>query len=389
MTKIGPSALPETTCIRINTSVALRRRSRLVAALLGILLGGFGAHRFYLGYRRTAVLQITVTICTLGVGAVWGAVEGWLILLGRFARDAQGACLTQRTEVQLLAASLGSLTVHAGTALGAVWLSHHYGPLLMPPPSGVDSAAVALSMPAASAEPIPEEIEVSVEPLPEIEREPLQELEATPVTAAQRAEPAEPTRAEPVQAESMQPELSAGRTETEPLAGPGPTQRTAAQSQPAPAMRGESPIASPPPLPKAQQAATVSPPAKTPAQVKPTTAESLRASEASAASVASQENRGFDTDALPSKVEFPRPVYPPELRRRGITGLVKLRVRVGVDGRVRAASVYRTSGHAAFDRAALDVIRRWRFEPARQAGVAVEMEIAVPIRFTIEAQTRD
>jgi protein TonB len=101
--------------------------------------------------------------------------------------------------------------------------------------------------------------------------------------------------------------------------------------------------------------------------------------------MASRESRGFDTDSLPQKLDFPQPVYPPELRRRGITGLVKLRVRVGADGRVKRASVFRTSGYQAFDRAALEAIGRWRFEPARRGGVAVEMEIAVPIRFVIEA----
>jgi hypothetical protein len=70
-------------------------RSRLVAGLLGVLLGGFGAHRFYLGYPRQGVLMILVTLVTLGIGALWGLVEGVLILAGAsaFRSDATGVPL--------------------------------------------------------------------------------------------------------------------------------------------------------------------------------------------------------------------------------------------------------------------------------------------------------
>jgi TM2 domain-containing membrane protein YozV len=70
-------------------------RSRLVAGLLGVLLGGFGAHRFYLGYPRQGVLMVLVTLVTLGIGAVWGLIEGVLILVGSsaFRSDADGVPL--------------------------------------------------------------------------------------------------------------------------------------------------------------------------------------------------------------------------------------------------------------------------------------------------------
>jgi TM2 domain-containing membrane protein YozV len=57
-------------------------KSRLVAGLLGIFLGGFGVHRFYLGYTGIGVVQILVTIVTFGLGSVWGLIEGILILFG-------------------------------------------------------------------------------------------------------------------------------------------------------------------------------------------------------------------------------------------------------------------------------------------------------------------
>ncbi len=64
-------------------------RSKVVAGVLGILLGGLGVHRFYMGYIGIGILQILVTLCTYGVGSVWGLVEGILCLTGHM-RDVDG-----------------------------------------------------------------------------------------------------------------------------------------------------------------------------------------------------------------------------------------------------------------------------------------------------------
>ena len=61
-------------------------------------MGAFGVHRFYLGYNTIGIIQILVTvvggIITCGVGwlagAIWGLVEGILILTGSINQDAQG-----------------------------------------------------------------------------------------------------------------------------------------------------------------------------------------------------------------------------------------------------------------------------------------------------------
>lgn len=67
------------------------RKSKLAAGLLGIFLGAFGVHRFYLGYTTIGVVQIIVTICTFGLGGVWGFIEGILIVAGTtITTDAQG-----------------------------------------------------------------------------------------------------------------------------------------------------------------------------------------------------------------------------------------------------------------------------------------------------------
>lgn len=69
----------------------------MVAGLLGILLGGFGAHNFYLGHTNKAIIQIVVTFFTCGLGSLWGLIEGILILVGHegFTTDSLGRPLAE------------------------------------------------------------------------------------------------------------------------------------------------------------------------------------------------------------------------------------------------------------------------------------------------------
>ncbi|BAS31345.1 hypothetical protein C1G86_0248 [Dehalococcoides mccartyi] len=66
------------------------RKSRIAAGLLGIFLGSIGVHRFYLGYVGIGIAQIIVSFVTLGIGSIWGFIEGILILTGSFKNDAKG-----------------------------------------------------------------------------------------------------------------------------------------------------------------------------------------------------------------------------------------------------------------------------------------------------------
>ena len=70
----------------------LSDKSKVVAGLLGILLGGFGAGRFYTGHTSLAVGQLLVTIFTCGLGHFWGLIDGIMILVNG-GTDAQGRVL--------------------------------------------------------------------------------------------------------------------------------------------------------------------------------------------------------------------------------------------------------------------------------------------------------
>jgi len=85
-------------------------KSRIVAGLLGILLGGLGIHNFYLGYTSKGIIQLVLTIVGyffwfgfyssfsifyfgwffFGIAGLWGFIEGILILVGQMNTDANG-----------------------------------------------------------------------------------------------------------------------------------------------------------------------------------------------------------------------------------------------------------------------------------------------------------
>ena len=72
-------------------------KSKMAAGLLGIFLGGFGVHNFYLGYTGKAVAQLLITVLSCGmlseVSIIWGLIEGIMILCGNINTDADGVPL--------------------------------------------------------------------------------------------------------------------------------------------------------------------------------------------------------------------------------------------------------------------------------------------------------
>ena len=61
-------------------------KNKTVAGILGILLGAFGAHKFYLGYTKEAVIMLAVSLvgACIAVGpavmGIIGLVEGIMYL---------------------------------------------------------------------------------------------------------------------------------------------------------------------------------------------------------------------------------------------------------------------------------------------------------------------
>lgn len=77
--------------------------------------------------------------------------------------------------------------------------------------------------------------------------------------------------------------------------------------------------------------------------------------------------------------------YPDASRRAGEEGITGVRVTVGVDGRVSACSVTRSSGFSRLDERACQIAeRRWRFKPATQNGQPVEATINRNYRWQLQ-----
>ena len=53
---------------------------KVVAGILGILLGGLGIHKFYLGYTKEGIIQLVIGVVTCGVGGIIGLIEGIIYL---------------------------------------------------------------------------------------------------------------------------------------------------------------------------------------------------------------------------------------------------------------------------------------------------------------------
>ncbi len=84
---------------------------------------------------------------------------------------------------------------------------------------------------------------------------------------------------------------------------------------------------------------------------------------------------------VPIPGQTPAPEYPPAAMRSGDQGTVLVRVEVGADGVPTSVEVAQRSGSRDLDRAAVNAVRQWRFQPAQRDGQAVAGAVTVPIDF--------
>lgn len=89
------------------------------------------------------------------------------------------------------------------------------------------------------------------------------------------------------------------------------------------------------------------------------------------------------------QIEQPTPLYgevpieyPLELWDQDVEGSTLLKVRVTDTGGVDSVVVVESSGHPAFDAAAIEGARELRFRPARKKGRRIEVWARVPVHFS-------
>ncbi len=77
--------------VAATETAGISPRDQLAAALLGIFGGAWGLHRFYLGDSTGGIIRIVASLTC--IGALWGIIEGFMLLGAKPAKDAKGRTL--------------------------------------------------------------------------------------------------------------------------------------------------------------------------------------------------------------------------------------------------------------------------------------------------------
>lgn len=78
-----------------------------------------------------------------------------------------------------------------------------------------------------------------------------------------------------------------------------------------------------------------------------------------------------------------KPRYPESARRKKAQGTSLLRLLVLDNGTVGEILVEQSAGHPDLDSAAVEAVKKWRFEPARDDGRPIAIWVRLPVRFEL------
>ena len=84
----------------------------------------------------------------------------------------------------------------------------------------------------------------------------------------------------------------------------------------------------------------------------------------------------------PTKTRDASPIYPDIARQARIQGIVILEAIIDPQGNVTNVRVLRSI--ALLDQAAIDAVRRWKYEPTLLNGVPVPIVMTVTVNFTLQ-----
>jgi periplasmic protein TonB len=283
-----------------------------------------------------------------------------------------------RIALRQLLPATASVLIHL-SIVGIISLATGFGPTRIPV---LIAELVVVEPPPAVVEP--------PRPTPPVvqDRRPLTppKLVRTPPPVLQPPTPPKAEAEPPLPATPEPPRVVA--PEPPPVATPEPEPPRAAPSEPAPAPM-PAPVAAPnasrpltgPSVTAAPDPGATSftlPASPTPPPPAGAAPPSTRPSAAAAIPSGSVTQR-----AIPRGGYQYRPTYPASARNLGVQGTTLLHVLVADDGRVAEVVVKQSAGHADLDRAAIDAVRRWRFEPARRGTEPVEMWVQLPFEFRL------
>jgi protein TonB len=78
------------------------------------------------------------------------------------------------------------------------------------------------------------------------------------------------------------------------------------------------------------------------------------------------------------------PVYPPDAKAAGISGIVKLQAVIGTDGQVEKLKV--VDGPPELQQAALDAAKTWKYRPHLLNGQPIEFETTINVDFSLDRE---
>ena len=132
----------------------------------------------------------------------------------------------------------------------------------------------------------------------------------------------------------------------------------------------ETPVAMDEPLPEVQFDEPVTPPAETPIE------------QSASAISATPATTGAPAQDLKTSKRV-EPAYPSASRRAGEEGTVRLKVLVDESGRPREVQVAKGSGFARLDEAAIEAVKKWRFQAATDGSKPITAWTQVAITFKL------
>lgn len=98
--------------------------------------------------------------------------------------------------------------------------------------------------------------------------------------------------------------------------------------------------------------------------------------------LAKEEPAPVRTNAVRKK--YVAPEYPVLAERRQIEGRVELELTIDTTGKVKDVAVRRAEPRDTFDRAAIEAVRKWEYQPAQVDGEPVETRTLVAIDFNLD-----
>ena len=377
--------------------------SKATAGVLGVFLGAFGVHRFYLGYRWTALLQCGLTLVSLGLAGFWGTWEGLMILMGRLRQDAMGRPLRStrlahvparcprvavmhyrhsRNSPWFLTVMLFFFPLTNSLVLAAIWTLAGWSlpgvlgtiPELIPPPGGehwVHSESVmTLTVEMISTE--------------DDHQQEVATFQLADATSNSMAPGPLESMEGPRTGRSARLVHAPAKSAHEPrLVAVAPTMNMSASAL----GRSELSRSSRPELPRVAESSQDLHDAQQRISERPQVRPSALAQQVARPPVdgGSEANPGVVPRPLVQPVYNPSPEYPSLALEKGHEGLVKILARIAANGTVHEARVHRSSGHAALDASALKVVQQWRFKVTAKEPVMGTVEVLVPVRFQIES----